>query len=249
LWYKPKNFVGEFHVTKDNKYKHMKKTFLIAAALVFCTTVFSQRISKITITGTGTVNDIVIGLDENVQVYITKDGQISKWGFDKFIGYQENYNDQLEPYVGRVEYYGQNDDEALRGKVKYIGKTLVSFYPSYEIESLRGKLKSIGSVTMDYYQAFDDKAMAGSLKSIGGQNVAWYPSYENEALRGKLKMLGATSLVYYGSFEDKAFRGKIKSIGSFGFTYYSSFEQYSGSMKSGSTIVNANGIKFYVRGY
>jgi hypothetical protein len=227
----------------------MKKIFFIATALIFCASVFGQRISKITITGNGIVNDIVIGLDENVQVYITKEGQIGKWGFDKFIGYQENYNDQLEPYAGRVEYYSQNDDEALRGKIKYIGKTLISFYPSYEIESLRGKLKSIGSVNMDYYQAFDDKSMAGNLKSIGGQNVSWYSSYENDALRGKLKALGATSLAYYGSFEDKAFRGKIKSIGSFGFTYYSSFEQYSGSMKSGSTIVNSNAVKFYVRSY
>jgi hypothetical protein len=227
----------------------MKKIFLITAAVVFCINVFGQQISKITISGTGTVSDIVIGIDENVQVYITKDGQISKWGYDRFIGNQENYNDQLDPYVGRVEYYSQNDDAALRGRVKYIGKTLVSYYPSYEIESLRGKLKSIGSLTMDYYQLFDDKAMAGYLKTIGQQSIGWYPSYENEAFRGKLKNVGATAIAYYGSFEDKAFRGKIKNIGNNTFTYYSSFEQYSGSMKMGSAIVNANGVKFYVRGY
>lgn len=227
----------------------MKKIFLITALLVFCISVFAQRISKITITGNGMAGDIVIGLDENVQVYISKEGQLSKWGFDRFIGNQENYNDQLEPYVGRVEYYSQNDDEALRGKVKYIGKTLITFYPSYEIESLRGRLKSIGTLNMNYYQSFDDKAMAGNLKTIGQQGISWYPSYENEALRGKLKAVGPTMLAYYGSFEDKAFRGKIKSIGSFNFTYYSSFEQYSGGMKSGSTIINTNAVKFYVRSY
>ncbi len=226
----------------------MKKIFLFATALVFCITVFGQRISKITITGSGLVNDIVIGLDENVQIYISKTGQISKWGYDRYIGYQENYYDNLDPYVGRIEYYGPNDDEILRGKVKYIGRTLVSYYPSYELESLRGKIKSIGSISMDYYQAFDDKAMAGNLKTIGGQNVSWYASFENEALRGKLKNLGSTAFIYFGSFEDKAFRGKIKSIGSFNFTWYSSFEQYSGSMKTGSTIVNANSIKYYLRG-
>ncbi len=227
----------------------MKKIFLIAAVSLFSLAAFSQRISKITITGNGTPGDIVIGLDENVQVYITKQGQISKWGFDRFIGNQENYNDYLEPYVGRVEYYSQNDDEMLRGRVKYIGRTLISYYPSYEIESLRGKIKSIGSLNMDYYQAFDDKSFAGSLKSIGQQSITWYPSYENEALRGKLKTLGATSLTYYGSFEDKAFRGKIKSIGSYTFTYYSSFEQYSGSMKNGVSVINSNGVKFYLRSY
>ncbi len=210
---------------------------------------FSQRISKITITGSGMLSDIVVGLDENIQVYLTKEGQISKWGFDRFIGYQENYNDYLEPYVGRVEYYTENDDAALRGKVKYIGRTLLSYYPSYEIESLRGKLKSIGSLSMGYYLAFDDKAMAGSLKTIGQQNIQWYASYENEGLRGKLKGVGSTAIAYYGAFEDKAFRGKIKSIGSNQFTYYSSAEQFSGSMKSGATFVIANGVKFYVRNF
>ncbi len=227
----------------------MKKIFLFTAAIFFCMAAFAQRISKITITGNGMTGDIVIGLDENVQVYISKEGQISKWGFDRYIGNQENYNDQLDPYAGRVEYYSQNDDEALRGKVKYIGKTLISYYPSYEIESLRGKLKSIGSMSMDYYLAFDDKAMAGSLKTIGQQTISWYASYENEGLRGKLKAVGPTSIVYYGSFEDKAFRGKIKSIGSNNFIYYSSSEQYSGSMKSGALFVIANGVKFYVRSY
>jgi hypothetical protein len=227
----------------------MKKIFLLSAAFVLYMSVFAQRISKITITGPGAVADIVIGLDENVQVYLTKEGQISKWGFDRYTGIQENYNDYLDPYVGRIEYYSQNDDEALRGKVKYIGRTLISYYPSYELESLRGKLKSIGSLTMDYYQAFDDKAMAGNLKSIGQQSISWYPSYENEALRGKLKTVGSTSLQYYGSFEDKAFRGKIKSVGSFTFSYYSSFEQYSGSMKAGSTIINVNAVKYYLRSY
>ncbi|MBL7700729.1 MAG: hypothetical protein JNM14_00645 [Ferruginibacter sp.] len=227
----------------------MKRIFSITVSLFLCMVVFGQRISKITITGSGSVSDIVIGLDENVQVYLTKDGQISKWGFDRFIGYQENYNDYLEPYVGRVEYYSQNDDAALRGKVKYIGKTMLTYYPSYEMESLRGKLKSIGSLNMVYYQAYEDKAMAGSLKTIGQQNIEWYASYENEGLRGKLKGVGGIQVTYFGSFEDKAFRGKLKSIGSNYFTYYSSSEQYSGSMKSGATTVTANGIKFYVRGW
>lgn len=211
--------------------------------------VFGQRISKITITGSGSLSDIVIGLDENVQVYLSKDGQITKWGFDRFIGYQENYNDYLEPYVGRVEYYSENDDVALRGKVKYIGKTMLTYYASYEMESLRGKLKSIGSLNMGYYQAYDDKAMAGSLKTVGQQNIDWYSSFENEGLRGKLKGVAGTPITYYGSFEDKAFRGKLKSIGSNTFTYYSSTEQYSGSIKSGASTVTINGIKFYIRGW
>ena len=227
----------------------MKKIFLAIAALVFCLTVVSQGISKITIAGNGYLDVIAFGLDENVQVYVTKDGRIGKWGYDKFIGYQENYQGLLEPYVGRVEYYNRQDDEALRGKVKYIGRTLITWYPSYETETLKGKLKSIGSINLDYYLAYNDKALAGNLKTIGQQDITWYPSYDNEALRGKLKTVGPTSLTYYGGFEDKAYRGKIKSIDRFSITYYSSFEQYSGQVKTGAQVLNANGIKFYVRNY
>jgi len=217
--------------------------------LLFCIKGFSQNISKITISGNGNLDNISFALDENVQVYVSKDGIISKWGYDKFIGYQENYQGILEPYVGRIEYYSQNDDEALRGKVKYIGKTLLTYYPSYEKEALIGKLKSIGFINMDYYSSFEDKSFAGNLKTIGQQSITWYASYENDALRGKLKSFGPTSLTYYGGFEDKAFRGKIKSIDRFTTTYYSSFEQYSGQVKTGAQILNANGIKYFIRNY
>ena len=227
----------------------MKKIlFAIAATFLFNIT-FSQDISKVTIGGNGQVDVFAFGLDQNVQVYVSKEGNITKWGFDRFIGYQENYNGNLDPYMGRVEYYTQNDDEALRGKVKYIGQTLLTYYTSYENDVLKGKLKAIGLVSLDYYLSYDDVAYRGNIKTIGRQTVNWYASYENDAIRGKLKNIGASALAYYSSFEDKAFRGKIKSVDRTSFTYYSSFEQYSGSMKTGSSIITANGIKFYVRGF
>lgn len=227
----------------------MRKICTTIIALFIIPLGFSQNISKITISGNGQIDIISFGLDENVQVYLTKTGNISKWGFDKYIGYQENYNAVLEPYVGKTEYYTQNDDEAVRGKVKYIGRTLLTYYASYENESLKGKLKSIGSINLDYYLSFDDKAFAGNIKSMGSNQVTWYASYENEALRGKLKTVGPTAITYYGPFEDKAFRGKTKSIGTYTLTYYSSLEQYSGAIKTGSPVINANGIKYYVRNY
>ena len=225
----------------------MKKIIFTVAAAFILQIGFGLSISKITLSGNGQVDVFAFGLDENVQVYLTKDGNISKWGFDKYIGYQENYYGNLDPYVGRVEYYTQKDDEAIRGKVKYIGKTLLTYYASYENDALKGKLKAIGSINLDYYLSYDDAAYRGNIKTLGRQAVTWYASYENADLRGKLKTVGPTTLSYYGSFEDKAFRGKIKSIDRFTITYYSSFEQYSGSMKSGSSIMNANGVKYYLR--
>ncbi len=227
----------------------MKKIIFTIVAALILQIGFGQSIAKITLTGNGQVDVFAFGLDENVQVYLSKDGNISKWGFDKYIGYQENYYGNLDPYVGRVEYYTQNDDEALRGKVKYIGKTLLTYYASYENDALKGKVKAIGSINLDYYLSYEDAAYRGNIKALGRQAVTWYASYENADLCGKLKTVGPTSLSYYGSFEDKAFRGKIKSIDRFTITYYSSFEQYSGAVKTGASILNANGIKYYLRSY
>jgi len=226
--------------------KHMKKIFLAIASLFFLSSGFSQAISKITIGSTAGATIISFGLDENVQVYVTKEGNISKWGFDKFIGYTENYAGTLEPYVGRTEYYTENDDEALRGKVKYIGKTLLTYYASYENETLKGKLKSIGPINLDYYLSYDNEAFRGNIKTIGRDAITWYSSFENEAFRGKLKSIGSTQISYYGSFEDKAYRGKVKNIDRFSITYYSSFELYSGSVKTGAQVLTANGIKYFV---
>ncbi len=210
---------------------------------------FGQVISKITLTGNGQLDVFSIGLDENVQVYISKDGSISKWGFDRYIGYQENYNGDLDPYVGRIEYYTQQDDEALRGKVKYVGRTLLTYFASYENDALKGKLKAVGAIKLDYYLPYEDAAYQGNIKLLGQQVVTWYATYDNAEIRGKLKTVGPTLLSYYSSFEDKAFRGKVKSIDRFTITYFSSFEQYSGNVKTGSTVINANGIKYYLRNF
>ncbi|HMK05152.1 MAG TPA: hypothetical protein VK489_13200 [Ferruginibacter sp.] len=223
----------------------MKKIFLAIAFLSFLSPAFSQLISKITIGSTAGANIIAFGLDENVQVYVSIDGNITRWGFDRFIGYTENYAGTLEPYVGRTEYYTPNDDEALRGKVKYIGKTLLTYYASYENEALKGKIKSIGSTNLDYYLSYDNEAYRGNIKTIGRDAITWFSSFENEAFRGKLKSVGPTAITYYRSFEDKAYRGKVKSIDRSIFTYYSSFELYSGSIKTGNPVLIANGIKYF----
>jgi hypothetical protein len=227
----------------------MQKFILILISFFFLGTVTSQKLSQVNIKGNGTVDVFMISLDENVQLYLTKDGNISKWGYDRFMGIQENFGSQLDPYVGRVEYYTQNDDAALQGKVKYIGRIMLTYYTSFENETLKGKIKTIGSISFDYFLNYEDAAFKGNIKKIGQQNVAWYSSFDNEGYRGKLKTLGSTSFTYYSFFEDKAFRGKIKNIGGNSFVYFSSFENFSGSLKSGSMVSTINNIKYFVLNY
>lgn len=227
----------------------MKKQLLVIVILFATSIGYSQNLTKILIDGRGQTEAFIFSLPGNVELYLTKDGQINKWGFDKYIGYQENYNNQLEPYVGRVEYYSDNDDISLRGKIKYIGSVMLNYYASYENSMLKGKLKSIGSVVVEYYLTFDDEAYRGFIKKIGNNSISWYSAFENEDIKGKLKGVGSTALTYYSSFEDKAFKGKIKSIDRNNFTYYSSLEQYSGSMKMGNSVINVSTIKYYIKNY
>jgi hypothetical protein len=227
----------------------MKKTLIYLLIIFSSTTTIGQKLIQVNIKGNGTLDVFMISLDENVQLYLTKDGSLSKWGYDRFMGIQENFGGQLDPYVGRVEYYTQNDDAALQGKVKYIGRTMLTYYTSFENETLKGKIKTIGSISFDYFLNYEDAAFKGNIKKIGQQNVAWYSSFDNEGYRGKLKTLGSTSFTYYSFFEDKAFRGKIKNIGGNSFVYFSSFENFSGSLKSGSMVSTINNIKYFVLNY
>jgi len=228
----------------------MKKIFLLAATALFAAPSFSQSISKITIADNGTIETIAFEVEPNVMLNIKDDGSVINWGEDVYReNGVENWAGKLKDYMGRVEYYSATDNEAFRGKVKYVGKILLTYYASYENESLRGKLKSLGSNNIEYYLAYDDEALRGKIKSIGSSAFSWYSSFNNEAYRGKLKSIGSTELTYYSSTDDKAYKGRLKSIGGSQFTYYSSYDrqEYRGRMKTGTQVQVINSIKYFVK--
>jgi hypothetical protein len=225
----------------------MKHTSMLIFLVVISLSSFAQRISKINITSAGITESFTIGLDENVILNVSPDGNLINYGVDYFSEKIANYS-RLENYNGRTEKYVATDDKSYQGKLKYIGRTGINYYTSYEDESLRGKIKSIGSIVFTYYQSFEDALLKGKIKSIGSNQIGFYNSFDNEALKGKLKMVGSTSLNYYSSFDNEAFRGKIKSIGSVSFTYYPSYDrQFAGAMKTGNQTQNVSGITFLIR--
>jgi hypothetical protein len=227
----------------------MKKLLILSLLSLLLLNTHAQNISRITLGPGGNFEKISFGLDENVIVNLSKDGNISSWGIDHYLGQVENYNDKLDPYEGRTEYYGPNDNEAFRGKIKSIGRFYITYYASYDYELIRGKVKSIGTINLDYYMAYDDEAFRGNLKNVGQSQVTWYGTTENAGYKGKLRSFGNTSLSYYASYDDKAYQGKVKTLGPASFTYYSSLDRigYSGALKTGSMIVYANGVKFFSR--
>jgi hypothetical protein len=225
----------------------MKSTILLLTFIVSATIVLAQRISKVAISNAGIFQTITIATDDNAVINLSPNGDLVNYGTEYFSEKIQNYS-RLEKFNGRVDLFAATDDVALQGKLKYIGRTAVTYYPSYEVEAVRGKVKTIGTLSFTYYMPYDDASQAGKIKSIGSSQLQYFTNFENEALRGKLKSMATTGLTYYSSFDDSAMRGKIKSVGQVNFTYYSSFEkQYAGSMKTGNQNLIVAGVNYLIQ--
>ena len=211
------------------------------------TSLSAQRISKISINSAGVLQMFTITTDDNAVINLNPNAEVVNYGTEYFSEKIQNYS-RIEKFNGRVDLFSDTDDRALQGKLKYIGRTAITYYASYDIESLRGKIKTIGNLSLDYFMQYDDATLKGKIKNIGSTMLQYFTSFDNEALRGKLKNVGNTNLNYYTSFEDKAIKGKIKNIGQTSFTYYTSFEkQFAGAMKTGSQTQNIAGINYVIQ--
>jgi hypothetical protein len=228
--------------------KPMSRLFLVTLLTSLLVTAYSQRITQITI---GSSNSTIISflVDESVMVNITKDGKIIDWGIEYNTLQTSFYPGKLQKYMGREEYYPSTVDSAYRGKIKYIGRTLITYYTSDENEMFKGKVKTFGSNLIDYYTSYDNAAYKGNVKNAGPVLFTWYGSFDDETYRGKIKTVGSTGITYYGVMDDKAYRGKVKNIDRSVVTYYSSFDRpgYGGAIKSGSPVLYSRGIKYFIQ--
>lgn len=229
----------------------MSRLILPTLILLFCLPGQSQQLSQVMISGGSTISSVSFSTDQKVVIRISLDGGLLEWGTDPGPGRYNYYSGQLQPYMGRVDYYSASEfDSLLRGKVKSIGTARITYYSATEEKSKAGKIKTIGTAALDYYSNFDNEAYRGKLKSAGYVALDYYPFTENEAYRGKLKSIGNTSINWYSTFDDKLIKGKVKSIGSFSYTWYSSHDSrefQGGGLKSGQPTQNINGVTYVVR--
>jgi hypothetical protein len=228
----------------------MKNTILVFASLLFSLFASAQRIHKVILTDKGATTTTCFLLNENVVIYLSDEGDIKEWGVDLYADRPADYvNRKITPYGGRVEYYNEKDNEAFRGKLKYVGNVLITYYASFDEKSMAGKIKSIGTSTMNYYTVYDDPSSKGKLKSIGRMNFTYYSSFDNDAFKGKIKNAGTVGFTYYASTDDKAFAGKVKSMNNMPFTYYSSQDRagLKGAQKSGNQLQVINGITYWIK--
>lgn len=226
------------------------KSFVLSISFLFLAFgMYSQELYQVTFSGGKTLSSLSYLTDQEIIIKISADGKILEWGTDPGPGRYYNDPARLQPYIGRVDYYGPEYDSVLRGKVKSIGTCILSYYGAYETGTKTGKLKMIGSVSLDYYDDYENEALKGKLRFAGTVLFTYYASYDNEAYRGKLKSVGNTAVSYYSTFDDKLTAGKLKSIGTFNYTWYSSYDrkEYRGAMKSGPVTQIINGVTYLLR--
>jgi len=227
----------------------MKRFCTTITSLLLLTCTFSQRLNQVSLASRSGVGYFSILTDQGVLIRITADGTIIDWGTEQ-LSYNGNYYaPKLQPFMGRVDYYGKEADSAYQGKVKSIGTCSITYYSHYEKNIQAGKLKTVGSLIMDYYDNFENVAYRGKLRFIGTVLVQYYPSLEDELVRGRLKSVGDVPVKYYSSVEDMYLKGKIKSIGTTVLEYYSSLDrtEYRGMLKSPYSRPNIGGVTYILQ--
>ena len=228
----------------------LKKILFPVFIYLICLQSSAQEIAQVTFNNGSSLAYFSFITDRTVLIRIGEQGNIIEWGTEESSFRNNNYYaPKLQPYPGRIEYYGQDADSLSRGKVKSIGSAVITYYDYYETEERRGKIRSIGYQFFDYYNNFYDKMQRGKIKSIGNLTVDFFTSFENEALRGKLKTVGSTNISYYSTFDDRLIRGKLKSIGGQTYTWYTSVDQvgFGGGLKSGAFRQNIGGITYILQ--
>ncbi len=149
----------------------MKKLSLLILSLLISMLSIAQQLEQISFSEGSTLTSLGFFVDRNVIVRVSDKGNILEWGTEVRSERGNYYAPQLQPYMGRVEYYGQEADSAFKGKIKSIGTCTFTYYGASEIASKAGKLKTIGNQWLDYYTNYDNAALNGKLRSCGNINL------------------------------------------------------------------------------
>jgi len=228
----------------------MNKLLFVVLLFLLCYCASAQQLSQITFSNASTLSWFTVTTDQSILIRLSDEGNILEYGTELMSERSTNYYaPKLQPYMGRVDKFGNEADTAFRGKIKNIGNCYLTYYGAYEVEEKRGKLKSIGRINLDYFTKFESPTLKGKLKTAGSYNLDYYAMTESEGVRGKLKTVGVTRIVYNSIFDDKMVQGKVKSIGSISYNWGTSLDPkgYGGVLKSGNYRQNIDGITYILR--
>ena len=227
----------------------MRKILVAFVTALLSITANSQELSQVSFAGGTTFTSFAFLADRDILIRVSDDGRILEWGIEVLSQRYNYYAPKLQPYLGRVDYYGAEADSVSRGKIKSIGTIVFTYYGAYEMEYKVGKIRTIGTMILDYFSNFENASLKGKLHYIGTLGIEYYSSFENESYRGKIRSIGSTPITYHSSFDDKLIRGKIKSIGPIQFSWYTSLDKigYGGGLKSGNYRQPVSGVTYILQ--
>ncbi len=227
----------------------MKKFLAVCGFAGLLNTLYCQELSQVSFNGGQTLAYFSLLTDREVLIRVSENGQVLEWGVEIQSFRSSNYYArQLQPYAGRVDYYGADADSVSKGKVRSIGSSVITYYSPTEVAYKVGKIRTVGSLLFDYFSNFDNKLQQGKIKFIDNLALDYYSTFDNEAFSGKLRSVGSTMITYYLSFDDKMARGKLKSIGPLNYAWYSSLEtRYGGGLKTGSFRQNVGSVVYILQ--
>ncbi|MFN2456843.1 MAG: hypothetical protein ABR502_01465 [Chitinophagaceae bacterium] len=225
----------------------MKKILIAIATFLFAACTYSQKLSQVSFQNGANLSYFSFSDNQGVLIRMSVDGKVLEWGMEVMADRGYYYAPKLQPYLGRVEYFGQEWDTTLKGKVKSIGAHAITYFGPQEEVTKRARIKSLGNLQFDYFSQYDGKDLQGKVKMIGHYTLDYYRQYENEAIRGKLKSIGSMPVTYYTPFDDRYNAGKLKNVGPVYYTWYSEFDRAKGALKSNNFRATVGSITFILR--
>lgn len=225
----------------------MRKYCLVLLLFFLAGGATAQRLSQVRFQNGSNLTYFTIETDQGVQIRISPEGQVLEWGSEILSDRGTYYAPKLQPFAGRVEYYGGEMDSLFNGKVRSIGTTFITYYGSYEEATRRGKIKTMGPLTFDYFSPYEEKSLQGKLKQVGNLALDYYKPYDNKAYKGKLKAIGSMPITYLTEFDDQYNAGKLKSIGPVSYAWYTQFERAKGALKSNNYRQSVGGVMIVLR--
>jgi hypothetical protein len=226
--------------------RYLIRALLIVHFGISSTVILAQQLNQVTFAGGSSLSYFSFITEQDILIRVSLDGQILEYGMEARALRGDYYAPRLQPFAGRIDYYGAEADSVSKGKVKMIGTCAITYYGPFEDSTHLGKVRSIGTLFLDYYNKYENKALRGKLKYAGSQLLEYYSPFENEAYRGKLKAIGNTQITYYSPFDDRNNSGKIKSIGQVKYAWFSAYDRrdMGGGLKNGLYRQRINGVTY-----
>ena len=142
----------------------MRKSFILLSIFFLSSFANAQRLAQASFLDDRNLSFFTLQDDQGVLIRLSIDGKLLEWGSEIMADRGYYYAPKLQPYMGRVEYYGNDVDSAFRGKVKSIGISSINYYGSNDEPMKKGKGKNAGHVELRLLFRIRGKKYAGKAK-------------------------------------------------------------------------------------